>query len=570
MTIKSVVLNRDILNQESALKSGPLQSAEASLTSSVSSVIDKAQEIAYLQETNPYRIHELIRDKANVSTIKNFLDKAENRNCLLYRGADGKTPLILAIERGSEALVRCFLATEEGKNSVTIKDGKGKTPLMLAIERKHDVLVKGLLLMEKGRESIALKDVNGKDALCYAATYYGDAEIEVLNALIDTAEGKKALCSLNKDGESDFLTEIIGYEKLQFLQRILAVSGEELLSQFEGGNFDANPLFTAIGGFKGRPKQWALIRELLESPGGKRLLSLKDEEGNTPLHIAAMLVTSADCIFPLLLDYDASQSVRFLKNDYGFDVEEAYFLQSSGRTIEGKFSRSSDALRQSIVSNPVTKMRFAKLYCGQVEGNTMSADHYIFSDYLLRMLSLDEASEIHEILNRCIEVVHAVKILYPGDSVVIPKAGEEIVYKPYISGHALYIKVSTDLEGIHQMTIIDRGPVGVLGSLTLQGLSSIHICNMINYCNACSGARGLGDVLMRYIKRNIFRGEEIIEKIIAKRDDPIKSVYKDEDLIVLPQKPQSTGNCTVKSLLALIYHECAQKFKEEKWPSIRR
>jgi ankyrin repeat protein len=93
--------------------------------------------------------------------MRTFLNMRADVN---YRDANGKTPLIMASERGHLGTIEKLL---ENGADVNGKDANGKTPLIMASERGRLDFVKKLL--EKGAD-VNCKDANGKTAIDLAAS----------------------------------------------------------------------------------------------------------------------------------------------------------------------------------------------------------------------------------------------------------------------------------------------------------------------------------------------------------------------------------------------------------------
>jgi ankyrin repeat protein len=85
-----------------------------------------------------------------------------------------RTPLLWAVEKGHEALVKLLL--EKGAN-LEFQDKSGQTPLSLAARKGHEAIVK--LLLEKG-SNLETQDESGQTPLSWAAEKGHEAVVELL------------------------------------------------------------------------------------------------------------------------------------------------------------------------------------------------------------------------------------------------------------------------------------------------------------------------------------------------------------------------------------------------------
>ena len=108
-----------------------------------------------------------------VRTIKGLLKNGYNPD---LQDSYGRTALLLAAERGHDAVVKLLLKT--GKVDVESKDEYGRTPLSWAAEEGHEAVVK--LLLETGKVDVESKDKYGRTPLSWAAREGHEAVVKLL------------------------------------------------------------------------------------------------------------------------------------------------------------------------------------------------------------------------------------------------------------------------------------------------------------------------------------------------------------------------------------------------------
>jgi hypothetical protein len=99
----------------------------------------------------------------------------KNRHYLDFKDTNGRTPLLWAVVKGHEAVVKLLL--EKGTELETKDKDYGQTPLFLAAGNGHEAVVK--LLLEKGAE-IETKANSGQTPLSLAAEQGHEAVVKLL------------------------------------------------------------------------------------------------------------------------------------------------------------------------------------------------------------------------------------------------------------------------------------------------------------------------------------------------------------------------------------------------------
>uniref|UniRef100_A0A1I8B5N7 phospholipase A2 n=1 Tax=Meloidogyne hapla TaxID=6305 RepID=A0A1I8B5N7_MELHA len=151
---------------------------------------------------------------------------------------------------------------------------EGKYPLMLAIEKQQESIVRFLL---KNGASPAARDPKGNNSLHYAAL----ASASMLETLWHFESCKPLLNSKNNDGETPTRVAFQNFNPL-CLKTLLSFGGELMLKAT-----DKNPLFELM---QSKGKTVEMIRVVLEASPG--ILNERDlATGNTCLH-AALFKTS--------------------------------------------------------------------------------------------------------------------------------------------------------------------------------------------------------------------------------------------------------------------------------------
>lgn len=473
-------------------------------------------DIPYLKAENPYLIHEMIKGGCTLEELEKVLESKEARESLKYCDASGSVPLLLALHR---------------------YDGFP--------------LAKKILSIKEGRETLAVKDVYGTSA--------GFVMMEVDKAgffkddLFGTVDGLKCIETIPENQEPSLLDCAIYYSNKFYIDEILKKdSARKLLPQ---------ALISAIYNFWDPSTDTEIIEKLLEHKECRDRLGRKDEEGNTLLHEVIQLNISLDVV-PILLKHSEAQNVVLEKNNQGLDVEEiAYLVQSSDAL--GKYqTRSEEELKDSVLSNSFLRKKFIKLFLNNESLNLPLTDRIFYAEYLKRMLTLDQSKPFLSELRTSLDAVENIRNLTHGDKIEIPLPGKTIVYRPQTLDHAVYVEVTTRENGSHDLTLIDKS--FFRGTVIIQGISkdeAIMILNKFNsfdfMTNIYFNLEGLFSQLPSLCDY------DYLEKIESKRIDDDKSIYKDSKLIIIPMSHQKTGNCSVKSISALIYNKFISRFYEE-------
>ncbi|XP_068649203.1 protein ACCELERATED CELL DEATH 6-like [Aristolochia californica] len=201
---------------------------------------------------------------------------AEDPSLPCARNFVGESPLYLAAERGLPKFVDLILSIapeDVDRRSPAFYGGpKGRTSLHAAVVQSHFNIVKKLV--EELPELVKVADSYGSIPLHYAASM---GCLDVVRVLIQPDSSPIYL--LNEDGDSPIhLAAKNGhYDVTRELVQLRPDCGE--LRDGKG----RNALHVAVESGKRN-----VVKYILDNPELKNLINEQDDEGNTPLHLAAI------------------------------------------------------------------------------------------------------------------------------------------------------------------------------------------------------------------------------------------------------------------------------------------
>ncbi len=220
-----------------------------------------------LNEANQY-------DNANALYFCSREGHLEEVQLLLSEGAridkiasDGFNPIQLAAQNGHIDVLKELLITDTEEEFVnkSVKSS-GVTPLYLAAMHGHVEIVE-LLLAKEAHPDIRIND--GSNSVHVAAH---NGHTEVLKLLLDSSAGKMLIDSLMGSDEYTPLDLAIMNNRVDAVSLLLergAKINEGLIEYLISEN------------------KWQLLKAVLDSPIGKKVVNVVLEEGKTPLYLAA-------------------------------------------------------------------------------------------------------------------------------------------------------------------------------------------------------------------------------------------------------------------------------------------
>lgn len=200
---------------------------------------------------------------------------------------------------------------------------KGETPLMKAVGRNNEFAVEAML--DKGIKNINAADKKGISALCYAMENASPKIAELLiskaaDAAVKDKKGNnllyyaiKSYSGRNRNSVEDILKKI----------DLLKAKGMDISAPQADGN---TILHLAVG--TQNPKLIEALKPYIKN------INAKNEEGLTPLHMAAMVGQDAK-IINLLLKMGADKSIKTSLDETAYDLaEENEILSKNINEIE--------------------------------------------------------------------------------------------------------------------------------------------------------------------------------------------------------------------------------------------
>ena len=249
---------------------------------------------------------------------------------------DGWTPLHFAAQSGSVEVASCLL--EHGAKLVS-RNRIEQTPLHVAASNGHLAMVKLLLKGESGKTLLEMVDANGASPLFWAACA---GQVSVVETLLAEANDKDAMLSRCLTRAVDSWGE--GSGTLGFGANAAMVAALNGFSDVVEYLLDAGIPFQAIDSDGCHVLHYAclctskeaacdLVERLLDRAGSQDLVSLRDENGDTCLHVAV----EGGCDKSLMVVFDLwplfDRSLWSSANNEGNNL--LHCLVSRAHSVEG-------------------------------------------------------------------------------------------------------------------------------------------------------------------------------------------------------------------------------------------
>ncbi|EQA63560.1 ankyrin repeat domain-containing protein [Leptospira alexanderi] len=258
-------------------------------------------------------------DQGNEDLIRIFLEAGADTG---KKDFAGNTPLTKAVSTGNVRIVEMVFVNDHPTPNLEERNGEGYTPLLLAVDLGHFEIVEYLL--DKGADFLK-KNSEGRTIL-HLTALHNDSEI--LDLFLEKEETKTILEDRDADGNTALLLAA-SHDSVECLEKLLKIeanflqvnaSGKTGLEEAERQKYHhvskilkkalAEKLFFAAK--HGEDELCRTILKLGISPNPI------DQDGNTPLHIAAIhdQISTAQ----LLLDLHASQFLKNLEGKSALDI----------------------------------------------------------------------------------------------------------------------------------------------------------------------------------------------------------------------------------------------------------
>ncbi|KAK2970548.1 hypothetical protein RJ640_008672 [Escallonia rubra] len=230
-----------------------------------------------------------------------------NRNLSYTVNKEGKSLLYLAAEAGYAGIVKLLMENPIGNYTCVKRKLKNKSPVHAAIlGRNIDVL---RILWETDQSSFQLKGDQGRNPLHFAADI---GYVEGVNFLIHNfcasayqrdKHGLFPIHIASSKGHTDIVQEILSH--CPDSRDLLSLQGHNVLH------------ITAMSG------NTKALSKMLKIPELEKLVNEKDEDGNTPLHVATIHL-HPKIVSTLTRDAKVSLKLQNNEGSTAFDIAECY------------------------------------------------------------------------------------------------------------------------------------------------------------------------------------------------------------------------------------------------------
>ncbi|MCL2311830.1 MAG: ankyrin repeat domain-containing protein, partial [Firmicutes bacterium] len=233
--------------------------------------------------------------------VKELLKLEDTKKSLNKQCEDGKTALMMSVERCFEEITETLLKVEG--IDINLQDENGDTVLMLALENNYEKLAE--MLSETGLVNVNLQNKNGQTPLMLAArnNCVKTGKILLKFEMVDVnLQDKKGQTALNYCENNNF-------------RKLLHAKGGLTDYDLKSGR---TPLMSLILMSYSKDETYEMVKDLLKSENVKKSLNKQEKDGNTALMLS------------IIKDYE---KVAYMLSEVQFKDIDVNLQNKNGQTV---------------------------------------------------------------------------------------------------------------------------------------------------------------------------------------------------------------------------------------------
>ncbi|KAK3404680.1 hypothetical protein EUGRSUZ_K00989 [Eucalyptus grandis] len=253
--------------------------------------------VAWKNSLDDTPLHVTVQDGSLEKTRK-LIPRRTDSEIIYWKNKDGKSPLYLAAETGDMEILRLLLEASARDEAYAVKI-QGRSPVLAALEEKKSGVLEKIL--DRLPKLLHVKGEDGRTPLHSAASV---GNVEAVQLLLRKC--RYLALQTDKNGYYPIHIACEG-DKVKIIPELLKIWPNLAEMKNKKGQ---NILHVAAKVGKNNTVQ-CILKECSD-PVIKNLVNSKDDDGNTPLHLASMY---NHCHVMLSLVRDKRSNVKLLNND---------------------------------------------------------------------------------------------------------------------------------------------------------------------------------------------------------------------------------------------------------------